>query len=64
MTTNLELRHDERLILVAALGDGEEALAAWRTWRDEVDFDHMARRVIDLVELSDQHLTAHLEGSP
>jgi aminoglycoside phosphotransferase (APT) family kinase protein len=30
---------------------------------DDVDFDHMARRVIDLVELADLHLTAHQEGS-
>lgn len=51
MTTNLELRPDERLILVAALGDGDDALAAWRTWRDAVDFDHIAGESVRLVPL-------------
>lgn len=51
MTTNLALRRDQRLLLVAALGDGDEALAAWRTWRDEVDFERLEGEAVRLVPL-------------
>lgn len=44
-------RDEERLLLVAATGGADRALAAWRDWRARVDFERLPDETVRLVPL-------------
>lgn len=48
---NFALSPAHRLLLRAALGEGDDALGAWRSWRDAVDFDAIDGESVRLVPL-------------
>lgn len=48
---------EERLLLLAATGQGEEALAAWRDWRARTDFERLGAESVHLVPLLYRNLS-------
>lgn len=50
-------RDEERLLLVAATGGGERALAAWRDWRARIDFERLPDETVRLVPLLYRNLS-------
>lgn len=53
---NKQITQADQWVLYAALGEGEKAKQAWRTWRATLDFDQCDPRYMPLIPLLQQNL--------